>query len=84
MTVPLLVPLPPDVTAIQLALLAAVHPQLAPAVTETLAAPPAAVALGLVGETPKLQAGSCVTKTVVPATLIVPVRLLAVEFAAAV
>ena len=41
---------------IQVALLAAVHPHPAPAVTERLAAPPAAVALGLVGDTLKLQA----------------------------
>jgi len=68
------VPLPPELIVIHVALLAAVHPQPVPAVTPTLAAPPAAVALGFVGDTPKAHAAACVTVTVCPATVIVPVR----------
>ena len=81
---PFAAPLPPDVTVIQLALLVAVHPQPAPDKTVTLAAPPEDVALGLVGDTMKVHAGSCVTKTVDPATFSVPVRVLDAAFAATV
>ena len=59
---------------IHVALLVAVQPQPVPAVTATLAAPPADVALGFVGDTLKLHAAACVTVTVCPATVIVPVR----------
>ena len=69
-------PLPTDVTTIHVSLLVAVHPHPDPAVTATLAAPPADVALGLVGDTLKVQgAPACVTVTVWPATVKVPVRL---------
>ncbi len=44
-------PLPPELTVIHVALLVAVQAQPVPVVTETDAAPPAEVALGVVGET---------------------------------
>ena len=72
---PLPVPLPPDVIVIHVALLVAVHAHPDAAVTVRLAAPPADVALGLVGDTLKLQTRpACVTVTVWPATVSVPVR----------
>jgi hypothetical protein len=82
LTVPLPVPLPPELIAIHVALLVAVQPHPVPAVTPTLAAPPADVALGFVGDTPNAQAAACVTVTVCPATVIVPVRLDVTVFAA--
>jgi len=82
LTVPFPVPLPPELIVIHVALLVAVHPQPVPAVTATLAAPPAAVALGFVGDTPNAHAAACVTVTVWPATVIVPVRGLVTVFAA--
>ena len=82
---PLPVPLPPDVTLIHPSLLVAVHAHPDPAVTVRLAAPPADVALGLVGDTVKLHAvPACVTVTVCPATVSVPVRLVVAAFAATV
>ena len=72
-------------TVIQLALLVAVqlHPDVV--VTATDAAPPADVALGFVGETVNVQAAAaCVTVTVCPATVSVPVRLDVAVFAATV
>jgi hypothetical protein len=69
---------------IQLALLVAVHVQPVVAATVKLAAPPAAVADGFVGDTENAQAGPCVTVTVTPAIVIVPVRDEVVVFAAAV
>jgi len=68
----------------QLALLVAVHAQPVVAATVKLAAPPAAVADGFVGDTENVQAGACVTVTVTPATVIVPVRDDVPAFAAAV
>ncbi len=60
---------------IQLALLAADHAQPLVVVTVTLAAPPLALGDGLVGETVNEHgAAACVTVTVWPATVIVPVR----------
>ena len=82
---PLPVPLPPDVTVSHVALLVAVQLHVDPAVTATLAAPPADVAFGLVGDTLKVQgAPACVTVTVWPATVNVPVRLVVAVLAATV
>jgi hypothetical protein len=65
LTVPLVLPLAPLVIVIQLALLVAVQLQPdAEVVTETLAAPPAAGLVGLVGVTVKPQAPAWVTVTV--------------------
>jgi hypothetical protein len=83
--VPLPLPLAPAVIVNQLALLVAVHVQPLVVVTVSVAAPPAAVADGLVGETVKAHgAAACVTVTVVPAIVIVPVRDDVNVFAAAV
>jgi hypothetical protein len=69
----------------QLALLVAVHAQPLVVVTVAVAAPPLAVALGFVGETEYPHgAAACVTVTVVPAIVIVPVRDDVSVFAAAV
>ncbi len=60
---------------IQLALLAAVHAHPLLVVTVSLAAPPLALADGLVGETVNEHGEpACVTVTVWPAMTIVPVR----------
>jgi hypothetical protein len=68
-------PLLPLVIVIQLALLVAVQLQPeADVVTETLAGPPAAPLVGFVGLTVKPQEPACVTVTVWPATVSVPVR----------
>ena len=77
-------PLPPELIVIHVALLVAVQLHVDPAVTATLAAPPADVALGLVGDTLKLHAPACVTVTVWPATVNVPVRLVVAVLAATV
>jgi hypothetical protein len=82
--VPLAVPLDPVVTVIHVALLVAVQPHPVPDVTDTLAAPPAAGAVGFSGDTVNVQAGSWVTVTVRPATVSVPVRLLLEGFTATV
>jgi hypothetical protein len=80
--VPFPVPLPPELIVIHVALLVAVQPHPVPAVTATLAAPPADVALGFVGDTPNAHAAAWVTVTVCPATVIVPVRELVAVFVA--
>jgi hypothetical protein len=74
LTVPLPLPLPPLVTVIQVALLVAVHAQPVVVVTDTLAAPPAAVGLADVGDAVKLQPAAWLMVTVCPATVSVPVR----------
>jgi hypothetical protein len=59
--------------------------QPAATVIDSLAAPPEAVAPGFIGDTPKVHVGAaaaCVTVTVWPATVIVPVRLDVAVFAA--
>jgi hypothetical protein len=75
-TVPLPVPLPPDVIVIQPTLLLAVHAQhVSDAVTATLPVPPLAVKFWPVGliENTQLPA-SCVTVNVCDAIVIVPDR----------
>jgi hypothetical protein len=83
-TVPLPVPLPPDVTVIQPSLLEAVHAQqLCEAVTATLPVPPVEVKLWLVGLIEKVQLpASCVTVNVWPAMVIVPLRVVHAVLAA--
>jgi hypothetical protein len=74
-TVPLPVPLAPLATVIHDAPLEAVHPQPLPAVTETLADPPAAAGLVEPGVIAYEQARpDCETVKVSPATVNVPVR----------
>ena len=76
-TVPLPVPDPPAVTAIQGAFEVAVHAQSAPVdvVTPTLSVPASAAAFLLDGEIEKLHAAaSCAIVNVFPATVSVPVR----------
>ena len=75
---PLPEPLAPEVTVIQATPLVAVQLQPAPDVTATLAGPPGPPALTSVGDAPKVHvdvAAACVTVTVCPATVSVPVRL---------
>ena len=84
MTVPLPVPLAPDVIVIHDELLTAVHPQPLPAVTETLADPPLDPKLCDVGDGLKLHTPASVTVIVCPATVSVPERLLVAVFAATV
>ena len=84
MTVPLPVPLAPDVIVIHDELLTAVHPQPLPAVTETLADPPLDPTLCDVGDALKPHTPASVTVTVCPPTVTFPERLLAVVFAATV
>jgi hypothetical protein len=68
-------PLAPAVTVIQAALLTAVQVQPVGAVTETLLVPPAAVLDALVADSANVHVTPlCVTVTVCPATVIVPVR----------
>jgi len=57
-------PLPPELIVIHVSLLVAVQLQPVAAVTATLAAPPAEVVLGLVGETLNVHGAACVTVTV--------------------
>ena len=84
-TVPFPLPLLPPVTVIQLSLLVAVQLQPLPAVTLTLAPPPAAATVWLVGDTAKLHAALlCVTVTVCPATVSVPLREVVAVLAATV
>jgi hypothetical protein len=75
-TVPLPLPVGLEVTPIHETLLMAVQLQPAGAVTVTLRAPPAAAMESEVGETVKLHdaPGACVTVTVWPAMVSVPVR----------
>jgi hypothetical protein len=80
-TVPLPLPLPPDVTVIQDALLPAVHGQPPPAVTDTLPVPPPAGAFAFVGEIEIEQPLAWLTVNVWPAIVSVPDRS-APEFAA--
>ena len=68
---------------IQLALLVAVHAQPDVVVTVTLAVPPLAVGEALVGDTVNAHGDpACVTVTVWPATVSVPVRDALVPFVA--
>jgi hypothetical protein len=73
-TVPFPLPLAPDVIVIHETLLDAVQLQPAPAVTVTFAVPPLDVVDCDVGEIVKVQLAGCVTVTVRPATVNVPVR----------
>jgi hypothetical protein len=69
----------------QVSLLVAVHVQPVLVVMVSVAAPPLAVAVGLVGDTVNAHgAAACVTVTVTPAIVIVPVRDVVSVFAAAV
>ena len=83
-TVPLPVPLPPLVTVIQDALLAPVHAQPEVVVTAVVNDPPPAAAGCAFGEIAKLQIPLCVTVSVCPAIVSVPVRGLVAVFAATV
>jgi hypothetical protein len=80
--VPLPVPDAPLVMVSHAALDAAVHGQPLPAVTDTEAEPAVAAAETLAGETDGLHAASCVTVSVMPAIVIVPVRGDVLVFAA--
>ena len=72
---PLPLPLAPDVMVNQEALLVAVHAQPAVVVTVAVLDPAAATGFRVVGATLKVQAAPCcVTVTVCPATVNVPVR----------
>jgi hypothetical protein len=83
LTVPVPLPLAPAVTVIHAALLTAVHAQPVVVVTLVLPVPPGATAFSEVGETVNTHgAASCVTVTVWPATVSVPVRELVDVFAA--
>ena len=82
---PLPKPLAPAVIVNQLALLVAVHPQPACAVTDSAVLPPPGVADTVTGFTVKLHAApGCVKVTICPATVTVPMRSSAVGLAAAV
>jgi hypothetical protein len=74
LTVPLPLPLAPALIVNQLALLVAVQEH--PAVVVTVAVPvaPAPGGVEVVGETLNVQLPCCVTVTVCPATVSVPVR----------
>ena len=75
MTVPLPLPLAALVIVSQLASLVAVHAQPAVVVTATLAVPPPLTIACVVGAAVKLHAAPlCVTVTVCPATVSVPLR----------
>ena len=80
-TVPFPVPLPPLVTVIQDALLAPVQAQPVVVVTAVVNDPPAAAAVCAFGEIVKLQIPLCVTVSVCPAIVSVPVRGLVAVFA---
>ena len=73
-TVPFPVPLPPLVTVIQDTSLAPVHPQPVVVVTAVVNDPPAATAVWAFGAIEKLQEPLCVTVSVCPAIVSVPVR----------
>jgi hypothetical protein len=74
-TIPFPVPLVPAATAIQGTLLDAVQAQVVPAVTETVAVPPAGSTVSEAGEIEYEHAGAaCVTVTVRPATVSDPDR----------
>jgi hypothetical protein len=83
LTVPFPLPLAPDVIVTQLKVSVAVQPQFVPDVTVTVAVPvpPSEEKVLDVGVTVKLHVPACVTVTVCPATVIVPVRLDADVFA---
>src|SRR5256885_11865299 len=84
-TVPLAVRLAPPVTVIQLALLVALHAHPLVVVTIVLPGPPAAPRLCAVDDNVKLHGTPlCVTVTVCPATVSVPVRAAVPAFAATV
>ena len=73
-TVPFPDPLPPLVTVIQEALLAPVHVQPVVVVTAVVNDPPAAAGVCTFGAIVKLQIPLCVTVSVCPAIVSVPVR----------
>ena len=76
-------PFAPAVTVAQLALLVAVHAQPVAAVTATVPVPAADVTFADAGEIVGVQgAAACVTVNVLPPTVSVPVRDVAVVFAA--
>jgi hypothetical protein len=72
-TEPLPVPLPPVVIVIQLALLVALQAQPAVDVTATFSPPPAGSNSADVGDTVNAHDPACVSVTVCPATVSVPV-----------
>jgi hypothetical protein len=74
LTVPLPVPLTPEVTVIHDALLTAVQPQPPPAVTVTLPDPPLEPKLCDAGVALMLHAAASVTVIVCPATVSAPLR----------
>jgi hypothetical protein len=80
-TTPLFVPLLPPVTVIQLTLLTAVHEHPLVVATVVVRVAPAAVTFCVVDESVKLQLPVCVTETVCPATMSVPVRVPVAVFA---
>jgi hypothetical protein len=83
-TVPLPLPLAPDVTLNHVSLLAAVHGQPVPAVTLTVPVPPAAVIAWLVGLIAYVHAAAAwLTVKVAPAIVKVPLREVVAVFAAA-
>jgi hypothetical protein len=82
LTVPLPLPLAPDVTVIHDALLTAVHPHPLPAVTVTLPDPPLDPTLCDVGDALKPHTPASVTVIVCPATVNVPLRAAADVLAA--
>ena len=68
-------PLAPESMVIQVEASVAVHVQPLVVVTAIVLAPPLAVGVAEVGDTPKVQAAAaCVTVTLCPATVNVPVR----------
>jgi hypothetical protein len=68
------VPLAPELIVSQLALLVAVQPHPATVVTVAVPVAPAPGGVQVVGETLNVQLPCCVTVTVWPATVRVPVR----------
>jgi hypothetical protein len=74
LTLPLPLPVAPEAMVIQEALLAAVHAQLAPAVTETVPSPPEAGTDRVSGDIANVQPCPCTTVTFWPAMVIVPDR----------
>jgi hypothetical protein len=84
LTVPLPVPLAPDVTVIHDAWLTAVQPQPLPAVTVTLPSPPLDPKLCDAGVALMLHAAASVTVIVCPATVRAPVNGIVLVFGATV
>jgi len=74
-TVPVPLPPAPEEIVIHGVLLAAVQPQPLPALTLTVRLAPAGSTVSARGDTSKLQPGDCVTVTICPAIVSVPVRV---------